>query len=147
MRDKLSSAMMLLLSPAEDMTAVETEAFERMSRLDVPKDIVTGPKKQAEKNHFSTLYCGDVPSGPLEPSSTAAEDYYAYLETWYRAQKGLRSHSVSPLPVSNPHGGHHVQQQQHMPNYHGGHQSRGGRTAFSHAAGKKLISHYSNILD
>ncbi len=47
----------------------------------------------SEKDFFSHLYSGDMPAA-LEASSVP-EDYYHYLESWYRSQKGLQP----PLPA------------------------------------------------
>jgi hypothetical protein len=45
---------------------------------------------EVERDFFAHLYSGDMAS--LE-SGAVPEDYYNYLETWYRAQKGL----ISPV--------------------------------------------------
>ena len=44
------------------------------------------PGTDIEKDFFSHLYSGDMAS--MEAGSVP-EDYYSYLESWYRAQKGL----------------------------------------------------------
>jgi hypothetical protein len=46
-----------------------------------------------ERDFYSHLYSGDMTS--LE-SGVVPEDYYNYLESWYRAQKGLNSSSGVP---------------------------------------------------
>ena len=43
------------------------------------------PTGDVERDFFSHLYSGDMTA--LEGSSVP-EDYYNYLESWYRAQKG-----------------------------------------------------------
>ncbi len=86
----------MLISPTMgDATAVDSESVE-LATLELPTDVVIGPAKQAEKDFFANLYSGDVPtSGPLETAGTSPEDYYKYLETWFRAQKGLHSQSAA----------------------------------------------------
>ena len=44
------------------------------------------PGAGGEKDFFSHLYSGDMTA--METGSVP-EDYYSYLESWYRAQKGL----------------------------------------------------------
>ena len=93
LRDKLRLSNFLRRG-LDETTAVETET---RIPLDLPKDVVTGPPKAADRDFFANLYSGDVASGPLEPSSLTPEDYYAYLESWYRAQKGLHSQTAAFL--------------------------------------------------
>ena len=50
-----------------------------------------------ERDFYSHLYSGDMTA--LE-SGAVPEDYYNYLESWYRAQKGLNSGSGAP-PASS----------------------------------------------
>lgn len=90
LRDKLRLSN-LLRTGLNETTAVETET---RIPLDLPKDCVTAPKAPPG-DFYASLYSGDVASGPLEPSSLSPEDYYAYLESWYRAQKGLHSQTAA----------------------------------------------------
>ena len=117
----------------DETTAVETET---RIPLDLPKDVVTGPPKAADRDFFASLYSGDVASGPLEPSSLTPEDYYAYLESWYRAQKGLHSQTAAFLEqqtVAGLGGGGEG---------HVGHVGHDGRVAFPHGHhGRPLVLH------
>jgi hypothetical protein len=52
---------------------------------------------EGERDFYSHLYSGDMTS--ME-AGAVPEDYYNYLESWYRAQKGLNSGSGVPGSVS-----------------------------------------------
>ena len=104
LRDKLRLSN-FLMKGLDETTGVETET---KIPLDLPKDVVTGPPKATDRDFFANLYSGDVTSGPLEPSSLTPEDYYAYLESWYRAQKGLCSQTAAFLEQQTGFGGEGV---------------------------------------
>ena len=123
LRDKLRLSN-LLRKGLDETTGVETET---KIPLDLPKDVVTGPPKAADRDFFANLYSGDVTSGPLEPSSLTPEDYYAYLESWYRAQKGLCSQTAAFLEQQTGFGGEGVVGlggDARVPVPHGHHQGR-----------------------
>ena len=48
---------------------------------------VHGP--EVERDFYAHLYSGDMTA--LESGATIPEDYYTYLDSWYRAQRGLGS--------------------------------------------------------
>ena len=48
---------------------------------------VQGP--EVERDFYAHLYSGDMTA--LESGATIPEDYYTYLDSWYRAQRGLGS--------------------------------------------------------
>ena len=60
---------------------------------------LSGPPEDAEgeRDFYSHLYSGDMTA--LE-SGAVPEDYYNYLESWYRAQRGLNSGSGLPHAVA-----------------------------------------------
>ena len=70
-----------------------------MRRYSVAEPLLP-PTGDVERDFFSHLYSGDMTA--LEGSSVP-EDYYNYLESWYRAQKGnvyyisLMLHSIIEL--------------------------------------------------
>ena len=51
--------------------------------------------QEVERDFYAHLYSGDMTA--LESGASVQEDYYNYLDSWYRAQKGL----VSPSATSS----------------------------------------------
>ena len=54
---------------------------------------------EVERDFYAHLYSGDMTA--LESGANIQEDYYNYLDSWYRAQKGL----VSPTTSNSSKGG------------------------------------------
>ena len=54
---------------------------------------------EVERDFYAHLYSGDMTA--LESGANIQEDYYNYLDSWYRAQKGL----VSPTASNSSKGG------------------------------------------
>ena len=63
----------------------------------VPEGPPGGP--DVERDFYAHLYSGDMTA--LESGANIQEDYYNYLDSWYRAQKGL----VSPTTSNSSKGG------------------------------------------
>ncbi len=54
-----------------------------------------GPAPEVERDFYAHLYSGDMTA--LESGAGIQEDYYNYLDSWYRAQKGLMSSSSTSM--------------------------------------------------
>ncbi len=65
-------------------TRVPAEVLKGVHVVDAASGEASG---EIERDFFAHLYSGDMAS--LETGTGVPEDYYNYLESWYRAQKGL----------------------------------------------------------